>query len=71
MLRNVFDIDSAKYAKTRMGMQKNGNYLIITNRGKDNLDKPPFLFWVNSLPFKILTNSLTFGYGYGGATSQT
>ncbi len=53
---DVIEVDAAQYAAISMETEKDGNYLMITERGEDYLDKPPFLFWINALSFKI------FGY---------
>ena len=51
---DVIDVDAAQYASISMEMVQNDTYLSVTERGKDYLDKPPFLFWVSSLSFQLL-----------------
>ncbi len=53
---DIMDVDSAQYASISREMTESGNYLHVTNYGRDYLDKPPLLFWVTSLFFNI------FGY---------
>ncbi len=36
-----------------MEMVQSGSYLEVMERGKDYLDKPPFLFWVSSLSYRL------------------
>lgn len=50
---DVVDIDSAQYAAISMEMVQTNTYLQVFERGIDYLDKPPFLFWVNALSFKL------------------
>jgi 4-amino-4-deoxy-L-arabinose transferase-like glycosyltransferase len=53
-LCDVIDVDAAQYACISMEMLQNDTYLTITERGKDYLDKPPFLFWINCISFDLL-----------------
>jgi 4-amino-4-deoxy-L-arabinose transferase-like glycosyltransferase len=46
------DIDASQYAEISREMALSGDYLHIYDRGKDYLDKPPFLFWVSALSIK-------------------
>ncbi|WP_051296180.1 ArnT family glycosyltransferase [Eisenibacter elegans] len=50
---DVMEIDAAQYASISKEMMETGNYLQITNRHKDYLDKPPLLFWMAALFFKV------------------
>ncbi|NVK05378.1 MAG: glycosyltransferase family 39 protein [Flavobacteriia bacterium] len=52
----ILDIDSAQYAAISKEMVETGSYLEVFQQGQDYLDKPPFLFWLNSFFFWI------FGY---------
>ena len=52
----VMGVDSSQYALISREMAETGSYLQVKQLGRDYLDKPPLLFWVNSLFFKI------FGY---------
>lgn len=54
MLVDVMDVDAAQYASLSLEMLQNGNYLEVYERGHDYLDKPPLLFWVSALSFKLL-----------------
>ncbi len=60
---DVMDIDASQYAQMSMGMMKSGDYLHLFDRGKDYLDKPPFLFWVSSLSMKVF-GANNFGYKF-------
>ncbi|MTI32544.1 ArnT family glycosyltransferase [Xanthovirga aplysinae] len=53
MFLDVMDMDAAQYASISREMSENGSMLEIYHRGKDYLDKPPLLFWLSSLSFKI------------------
>lgn len=55
-LCDVIEVDSAQYAAISMEMLQNKSYLAVTERGLDYLDKPPFLFWINTVSFSL------FGY---------
>src|SRR4051812_7880199 len=50
---DVMDIDAAQYASISREMSDTGNYLHVFDKGKDYLDKPPFLFWISALSMKI------------------
>jgi len=50
---DVMDIDAAQYAEMSREMMESKNWLFLYDRGKDYLDKPPFLFWVSALSMKI------------------
>ena len=47
------DVDSAQYADISREMSETGEYLQVKHRGRDYLDKPPLLFWVNAVLFKV------------------
>jgi 4-amino-4-deoxy-L-arabinose transferase-like glycosyltransferase len=49
----VMDIDAAQYASISREMALSGNYLTVEHRNHDYLDKPPLLFWVTALSFKV------------------
>ncbi len=53
---DIMGVDSSQYASISREMAETGNYLQVKHRGDDYLDKPPLLFWVSSLFFKL------FGY---------
>lgn len=48
------DVDAAQYASIAREMLERGDYLHITNRYQDYLDKPPLLFWLSALSFKVV-----------------
>ncbi len=50
---DIMDIDASQYAEISREMMESGSYLQIFDRGRDYLDKPPFLFWVSALGMKI------------------
>jgi len=45
---DIMDIDASQYAEISREMLRSGDYLHIYDRGRDYLDKPPFLFWVSA-----------------------
>ena len=49
----LMDIDAADYAWISKQMFHSGSYLQIYNNGADYLDKPPLLFWLACLSFKV------------------
>lgn len=50
---DIMDIDASQYAEISREMLESGSYLQIFDRGRDYLDKPPFLFWISALGMKI------------------
>lgn len=50
----VMDIDEAQYAAISREMASSGEWLQVKDRGEDYLDKPPLLFWVAALTFRLL-----------------
>src|SRR5207344_2558843 len=50
---NVMDVDAAQYASISREMLQNHRYLEVLHRGNNYLDKPPLLFWLAVLSFKI------------------
>jgi 4-amino-4-deoxy-L-arabinose transferase-like glycosyltransferase len=50
---DVMDVDAAQYASMAREMLETGNYLQLYNRYQDYLDKPPLLFWLSALSFKL------------------
>lgn len=52
---NIMDIDAAQYASIGREMAQNNNFLQVQHRGVDYyLDKPPLLFWISALVFKLV-----------------
>lgn len=50
---DVINVDAAQYASISKEMFETGSYLVIKHCGEDYLDKPPLLFWLSALSFKI------------------
>jgi 4-amino-4-deoxy-L-arabinose transferase-like glycosyltransferase len=50
---DVMDADASQYAAMSREMKESGSYLQVYEQGKDYLDKPPFLFWINSISMQI------------------
>ena len=53
MFIDVMEIDAAQYAAISSGMVKTKSFLEVYYHGQDYLDKPPLLFWLNSLSFTL------------------
>lgn len=49
----IMDIDASQYAEMSREMAESGDYLQLFDRGRDYLDKPPFLFWISAIGIKI------------------
>jgi 4-amino-4-deoxy-L-arabinose transferase-like glycosyltransferase len=50
---DVMEVDAAQYASISLEMLQNGQWLQVMHRGNDYLDKPPLLFWLSALSFKV------------------
>jgi 4-amino-4-deoxy-L-arabinose transferase-like glycosyltransferase len=50
---DIMDIDATQYAAISMEMLQKSQYLEVLERGRDYLDKPPLLFWLSSLSFRL------------------
>lgn len=50
---DVMEVDAAQYASISLEMLKSGEYLKVYDRFEDYLDKPPLLFWLSTLSFKL------------------
>lgn len=50
---DVMEIDSAQYASIAREMADNNQWLQVQHRGVNYLDKPPLLFWLSALMFKV------------------
>ncbi|GAB4132706.1 MAG: hypothetical protein OHK0045_14830 [Raineya sp.] len=50
---DIMEIDAVQYAVIAWEMAEKNNYLETYQRGGDYLDKPPLLFWVSALAYKI------------------
>ncbi|MCE3007956.1 MAG: glycosyltransferase family 39 protein [Bacteroidetes bacterium] len=49
----IIDLDSAQYAHMSRQMLEEGNYLQVREMDHDYLDKPPLLFWLGSLSYRL------------------
>ena len=47
------DIDAAQYAYMSMEMLQHDSFLVVKDRYEDYLDKPPLLFWLSALSYKV------------------
>ena len=50
---DIMEVDAAQYASISWEMFANGSWLEVYHRGADYLDKPPLLFWLGALSFKV------------------
>jgi 4-amino-4-deoxy-L-arabinose transferase-like glycosyltransferase len=50
---DIMEIDAAQYAHISLEMLRSGEFLQVFQRHEDYLDKPPLLFWVSTLSFKL------------------
>jgi 4-amino-4-deoxy-L-arabinose transferase-like glycosyltransferase len=57
------DVDAAEYAAVALEMLQRGDYLHVTKHYVDYLDKPPLLFWLAALSYKIFGIS-NFAYKF-------
>ena len=58
---NVMDPDSAQYASITREMLERGDFLTSTDQGREYLDKPPLLFWLSGISFKLFgINNIAF-----------
>ena len=53
MFIDVMDVDAGQYASIAREMFASGSYLEVYHRGTDYLDKPPMLFWLAALSFRV------------------
>src|SRR5215831_10762221 len=53
LLVKVMDVDAAQYASISREMLSNHQYLQVLYNRENYLDKPPLLFWLSVLSFKI------------------
>jgi len=60
---DTFDIDASQYASMSREMLSSGDFLHVHDHGMEYLDKPPFLFWMNSLSMRIFGIN-NFGHGF-------
>lgn len=50
---DIMEIDSAQYACMARELIERNDYLHFYDRGVEYLDKPPFIFWITALFYKI------------------
>ncbi|MCF8277838.1 MAG: glycosyltransferase family 39 protein [Flavobacteriales bacterium] len=50
---DIMEVDAAQYASISLEMLKSGHFLQVFDRFEDYLDKPPLLFWLSAVSFKI------------------
>ncbi len=50
---DLMDFDATQYASISMQMYESGQYLEVQYRAMEYLDKPPLLFWLATLSFKL------------------
>ena len=48
------EIDAMQYASMSREILRNGNFLHLFDNGQPYLDKPPLIFWITALFFKLL-----------------
>lgn len=60
---DVMEVDAAQYAAIGWETLARGNFLMFYQNGIDYLDKPPLLFWVSALGYKIWGVN-NFGYRF-------
>ena len=61
MFVDILEIDATQYAVMARDMLRSGDWLHLTDRGQDYLDKPPLVFWASALSYKLFGVS-TFSY---------
>jgi hypothetical protein len=49
----LMDVDATQYASISLEMMNRGDYLHVIHHQKDYLDKPPLIFWLGALFFKL------------------
>ncbi len=60
---DTMDQDASQYASMSREMKESGNYLQVYEQGQDYLDKPPFLFWINSMTMNLFgENNFAFKF---------
>ena len=57
------DVDASQYASMAREMFESGNFLEIKDKHENYLDKPPLIFWLSCLSFKIFGISNFFWLG--------
>jgi len=54
MFNTIMEIDAMQYASMSREILRNGNFLHFFDNGQPYLDKPPLIFWITALFFKLL-----------------
>ena len=54
MFNTIMEIDAMQYASMSREILRNGNFLHLFDNGQPYLDKPPLIFWITALFFKLL-----------------
>jgi len=54
LFMNILDIDEAQYATMARQMLDTNSWLQIFDRNQNYLDKPPLVFWLSAISYKIL-----------------
>ncbi len=49
----LMDVDATQYASISLEMFNSGDYLHVIHHQKDYLDKPPLIFWLGALFYKL------------------
>ncbi|MBL7901543.1 MAG: glycosyltransferase family 39 protein [Bacteroidia bacterium] len=49
----LMDVDATQYASISLEMLNSGDYLHVIHHEKDYLDKPPLIFWLGALFYKL------------------
>lgn len=60
---DTMDEDASQYASMSREMKESGSYLQVFEQGKDYLDKPPFLFWINAASMQLFGEN-NFAYKF-------
>lgn len=50
---DVINVDSAQYASMSFELLEHDNWLFLYERGQDYLDKPPMVFWLCAISYKL------------------
>lgn len=53
MFVELMEIDATQYATMSRSMLRTGEYLQIWDKGRAYLDKPPLVFWLSALSYKV------------------
>lgn len=59
----IYGIDAKIYASISRDMAESGTWMEVYHKGSDYLDKPPLLFWLSALSYKVFGFS-SFAYKF-------